>query len=151
MHRIGRTHCLLSQPHPLAHMSKLDVTAVNCSSFHSTFIDCCVKNKFVSLLYHYLDTYKLACLFVCACGCHSVYLCLSLCVYLCLSLCVPVLVTLYVPVFVTLCTCACHSVFALCVPVLVTYCVPVFVTVYLCLSRTVYLCLSLSVPGYFVL
>lgn len=58
MYRIGRTHCLLSQPHPLAHMSQLDVTIAQCCSFHSLFIEYCVKNEFVSLLYHYLDTYK---------------------------------------------------------------------------------------------
>ena len=58
MYRIGRTHCLLSQPHPLAHMSQLDINAESCTSFHSSFINYCVMNNFVSLLYHYLDTYK---------------------------------------------------------------------------------------------
>ena len=122
MHRIGRTYCLLSQPHPLAHMSQLDASGVNCSSFHSTFIKYCVKNKFVSLLYHYLDTYKLVChcvhqcvslcismfITLCTSVCHCVYQCLSLCTsvchcaYQCLSLCVSM--------FVTVCTGICHSI-----------------------------------------
>jgi len=58
LYRVGRTNCLLSQPHPLAHMSQLDVTAMSPASFHSAFIRYCIKNNFVNLLYHYLDVYK---------------------------------------------------------------------------------------------
>lgn len=133
MYRIGRVHCLLLKPHPLAHMSQLDITAVNCRSFHSTFIEYCVKNEFVSLLYHYLDTYKLVhpytCYSVCNHFCHCVcnhlchcvcnHLCHCVCIYwvLCeeyfiiityklvlVTLCVTTFVTLCITIFVTLCT-----------------------------------------------
>lgn len=103
MHRIGRTHCLLSQPHPLAHMSKLDVTTMNCSSFHSAFIKYCVKNNFVSLLYHYLDVYKLVHL-LCVCICHpvSLYHCVFVCLRHPVSLCYCMFMSpcLYLCVFI---------------------------------------------------
>ena len=62
LHRMGRVHTLFTHPHPLtkttSHMTQEEGGAlVSLEGFHRGFLKYLVENKFVSLMYHYLDCY----------------------------------------------------------------------------------------------
>ena len=62
LHRMGRVHTLFTHPHPLTkssgHMTEEEGGAlVSLERFHGGFLKYLVENKFVSLMYHYLDCY----------------------------------------------------------------------------------------------
>lgn len=72
LYRLGRVHSLFTQPHPLSKVGGVSVerdsedeqsptrtefSLVSVESFHRTFLNYLVENRFYSLLYHYLDSY----------------------------------------------------------------------------------------------
>ena len=73
--RLGRTHSLFSQPHPLskspAHATSEssdsgsgcaenneETALASLEDFHSAFLHYCIENGFASLMYHYMDYYR---------------------------------------------------------------------------------------------
>ena len=66
--RLGRVHSLFSQPHPLTKTSghhfevakeqkDSDGVLISVEAFHGGFLKYLVENRFISLMYHYLDCY----------------------------------------------------------------------------------------------
>ena len=63
LHRLGRVHTLFTHPHPLtkttSHVTEGDGGAlVSLEGFHRGFLKYLIENRFVSLMYHYLDCYR---------------------------------------------------------------------------------------------
>ena len=74
LRRLGRVHSLFTHPHPLTKLksTELETTtieeedegehgekAVMClRDFHWAFLHYLIENRFVSLMYHYLDNYR---------------------------------------------------------------------------------------------
>ena len=73
LHRLGKVHSLFTHPHPLTKVTdscedgedgegggeSVSGAVVSMESFHSGFLKYLVDNRFCSLMYHYLDYYKL--------------------------------------------------------------------------------------------
>ena len=76
LRRLGRIHALFTAPHPLSKVAgqviketeedsffqgvRKECSIVSVETFHKTFLQYLVKNRFFSLLYHYLDSHRYA-------------------------------------------------------------------------------------------
>ena len=63
LYRLGQVHSLFTHPHPLKKFTEDEEcdnsgAVMSLTSFHSSFLEYLIKNRFYSFMYHYLDQYK---------------------------------------------------------------------------------------------